>query len=88
MFKVALIPVFITIAVSSSDTFWVEKDFEEFYTQPLDLKRYPNHTHSYPMQFDLDSTHWTMHYPPYLETNVDLPNHPIKGAKGLRARLS
>ena len=40
------------------------------------------------MQFDLDPSHWTMYYPPYLQTNVDLPNHPIPGAKGLRARLS
>ena len=34
-----------------SDTY-AEKDFEEFYVQPLSNVRYPNNTMSYPVQFD------------------------------------
>lgn len=36
-----------------SDT-WKETDFEEFYTEPLSTKRYPNNTFGYSMQFDQD----------------------------------
>lgn len=48
MIKVAFCAIFI-VKVLATDTFWVESDFEEFYTDPLDMKRYPNHTQSYPM---------------------------------------
>ena len=43
MIKLAVGAIFIAKALTA-DTFWVESDFEEFYTDPLDMKRYPNHT--------------------------------------------
>ena len=43
MIKLAASAIFIA-KVLAVDTFWVESDFEEFYTDPLDMKRYPNHT--------------------------------------------
>lgn len=43
MFKLAIGAIF-SVGVLTADTFWVEKDFEEFYTDPLDMNRYPNHT--------------------------------------------
>ncbi len=43
MRKLTLSAIFIA-KILAIDTFWVEGDFEEFYTTPLDMKRYPNHT--------------------------------------------
>jgi hypothetical protein len=43
MYKFAIGAIFSSL-ILTADTFWVEKDFEEFYTDPLDMKRYPNHT--------------------------------------------
>ena len=48
MLKLAIGSIF-SLKVLTADTFWVEKDFEEFYNDPLDMNRYPNHTKSYPM---------------------------------------